>query len=109
MLILAVVALLFDAFAVFSRATMQAFSLADAEEWLRVRNRTNALAGLERFAERIKDFSYVFMVMAQFSKAVAILALAQLFIGNENNYWLLTLACFAVGMLVSDAFVRPWP
>jgi putative hemolysin len=106
-----VLVVIVDAFVVFARSTIQAFSLADAEEWLRKRDQSQSmLPRIERFAERIKDYSFVFMVIAQLAKAVAAWLIWQELQQLGWNGWLLWsggLGFFALFVLFSDTLMRP--
>jgi CBS domain containing-hemolysin-like protein len=102
-------ALLLNAFAVLSQAALATFSLADAEELLRKRDRIQTiLPVLERFVERAEPIAFTLLLLSQICKAVAAVGFWLLFSDLQSTMQLLALLIsLPLAALFFDVLVRP--
>jgi CBS domain containing-hemolysin-like protein len=106
---LLLLALAINIFAVISRAAMQDFSLANAEEVLRKRDRIRShLPLLESFAEAIDSYAFTFLLVTQLAKAaIAVLFYLEMEAYSPEHHVLLTVCGLPLVHLVSDTLMRP--
>ncbi len=102
---------LLSVFAVMSRAALNEFSLADAEEVLRIRGTIREdLPLLERFAEELPNHSFSFLMLIQLGKAMGVVAIWNLLeplSSTEITVWLWYLCAMGGFLITCDTMVRP--
>ena len=107
------VALVVDAYSVLSRSAIISFSLADMEDRLRKQDRIQAdMPRFEAFTEFSRDVAFTFLLLAQLSKAFAVIGIFALLQNNFPDLGVLPLVCssmlgFCLLLLLSDTLTRP--